>query len=195
MKYIFNELWVSLVAAVALAALLCGIYPLLVWGISQTIFPQQANGSLLHRQDGAVVGSKLVAQNFKDPKYFHPRPSAAGVGYDATNSGGSNLGPLSKKLMDQIRDRVSAYRNDNGLDESISIPADAVTASGSGLDPQISPDNARLQASRVARARNVDVSVIQRHIAAHTQGRQFGILGEPGVNVLDLNLALDRMIP
>jgi potassium-transporting ATPase KdpC subunit len=174
---------------------LCGLlFPFVVTGIANVIFPHQSKGSLIFK-NGHVIGSELIGQNFAKPEYFHPRPSAAGNGYDAANSGGSNLGPTSQKLVDQIRDRVTAYRAENGLAESALVPADAVTTSASGLDPQISPENARLQAARVAQARHTDVSTINRLIVAHTQGRQFGVLGDPGVNVLELNLALDRMIP
>jgi potassium-transporting ATPase KdpC subunit len=183
------------VISVLVFTVVCGlVFPLVITGIAQVIFPHQANGSLIFK-NGQVIGSKFIGQNFSKPEYFHPRPSAAGGGYDAANSSGSNLGPTSQKLMDQIRDRVLAYRTENELAESVRIPADAVTASASGLDPQISPANAALQAARVAKTRGVDVAAVHRLIAAHTQGRQLGIFGDPGVNVLELNLALDRMIP
>lgn len=174
---------------------LCGLlFPFVITGIANLIFPHQSKGSLIV-QNGQVVGSELIGQNFTRPEYFHPRPSAAGSGYDASYSGGSNLGPTSQKLMDQIRDRVAAYRAENGLADTALVPVDAVTASSSGLDPQISPANARLQGARVARVRNLDIAKVHRLIAANTDGRQFGILGEPGVNVLQLNLALDRILP
>lgn len=191
MKNLLSELRISLVATVTLALLLCGIYPLVVWGIAQGLFPYKANGSLIMR-DGKIVGSELLAQNFTDPKYFHPRPSSAGeTGYDGGSSGGSNLGPLSKKLIDSVEERVKAYRQENNLPPATPVPADAVTASGSGLDPHISVQNALLQASRVARERGVREQAMVAEIKSHTQGRDLGILGEPRVNVLTLNLALD----
>lgn len=191
MKNLLSELRISLVATVSLALLLCGIYPLVVWGIAQGLFPYKANGSLIMR-DGKIVGSELLAQNFTDPKYFHPRPSSAGeTGYDGGSSGGSNLGPLSKKLIDSVEERVKAYRQENNLPPATPVPADAVTASGSGLDPHISVQNALLQASRVARERGVREQAMVAEIKSHTQGRDLGILGEPRVNVLTLNLALD----
>jgi potassium-transporting ATPase KdpC subunit len=191
---VFKQLRPAIIS-VLVFTIVCGlVFPLVVTGLANVIFPHQSQGSLIV-QNGQVVGSELIGQNFSKPEYFHPRPSAAGNGYDAANSGGSNLGPTSQKLMDQIRDRVAAYRTENDLSESARIPADAVMASASGLDPQISSANARLQAARVARARNVDVAAIHRLIAAHTHGRQFGILGEPRVNVLELNLALNRITP
>lgn len=191
MKNLLSELRISLVATVTLALLLCGIYPLVVWGIAQGLFPYKANGSLIMR-DGKIVGSELLAQNFTDPKYFHPRPSSAGeTGYDGGSSGGSNLGPLSKKLIDSVEERVKAYRQENNLPPATPVPADAVTASGSGLDPHISVQNALLQASRVARERGVSEQAMVAEIKSHTQGRDLGIFGEPRVNVLALNLALD----
>jgi K+-transporting ATPase ATPase C chain len=141
--------------------------------------------------DGIVHGSKLLGQGFADPKYFHPRPSAAGNGYDAASSGGSNLGPTSQKLNDAIKERVAAYRADNGLSETESVPADAVTASGSGLDPDISVRNAELQIPRVAKARGLSEEKVRELIQRNIDARDLGVLGEPGVNVLQLNLALD----
>jgi len=138
-----------------------------------------------------VHGSKLLGQGFVDAKYFHPRPSAAGNGYDATSSGGSNLGPTSRKLNDAIKDRVAAYRKENSLSETEPVPADAVTASGSGLDPQISLRNAELQTPRVAKARGLSEEKARELGQQNTDGRNLGVLGEPGVNVLELNLALD----
>jgi potassium-transporting ATPase KdpC subunit len=192
MRILLTELRVAMIATLALMLVCCGIYPLLVYGVAQVVFPSQANGSLLRAPDGQVIGSALLAQPFDDPRYFHPRPSAAGNGYDAENSGGSNLGPLSQRLVDQVRERVAKYRSDNDLPAAFKVPADAVTASGSGLDPHISLANAQLQAGRVARVRGLDVSAVMRLVRQNTNGRQFGILGEPGVNVLQLNLALDR---
>jgi K+-transporting ATPase ATPase C chain len=190
MKGLITEIRISLIATLSLAFLLCGIYPLLVWTLAQGLFPAEANGSLAMRK-GVVVGSALIAQGFSGPKYFHPRPSAAGQGYDATSSGGSNLGPLSQKLVDAVTQRVAAFRAENGLAPDALVPADAVTASGSGLDPHISLKNAMLQAPRVARARNLSEDVVRRKIAAHTEGRTLWVLGEPRVNVLMLNLDLD----
>ena len=155
-------------------------------------FRDKANGSLIVDKDGTVRGSALIGQNFTDGKYFHPRPSAAGNGYDAANSGGSNLGPTSQKLNDAIKDRIAAYRKENGLPESEPVPADAVTASGSGLDPHISLRNAELQLARVAKARHLDEAKVRELIARNTGQPDLGILGEPGVNVLKLNLALDE---
>jgi K+-transporting ATPase ATPase C chain len=193
MKSFFQELRISFIATIALALLCCGVYPLVIWGISQAAFPRHANGSLLCGKNGQVIGSERIGQFFDEPKYFHPRPSAAGNDYDAVHSGGSNLGPLSKTLDEEIRERVENYRKENGLSSTVRIPADAVTASGSGLDPHISPDNAELQAPRIAQARGIDVEAIHRLIASCTEARQFGVLGEPGVNVFKLNWALDRV--
>jgi K+-transporting ATPase ATPase C chain len=191
MKDFFSEIRGAIFATLILAIVCCGAYPLVVFGISQAFFHDKANGSLILDKDGAVRGSKLLAQGFTDPKYFHPRPSAAGNGYDAANSGGSNLGPTSKKLNDAIKDRVAAYRKENGLSETEPVPADAVTASGSGLDPQISLRNAELQTPRVAKARGLSEEKVSELVQQNTDGRDLGVLGDPGVNVLELNLALD----
>jgi K+-transporting ATPase ATPase C chain len=191
MKQYFSHIRGAVVSTLVLAVVCCGLYPLIVFGISQVLFRDQANGSLITGADGNVRGSKLLGQAFSDAKYFHPRPSAAGNGYDATSSGGSNLGPTSRKLNDEIRDRVAAYRKENGLGESDSLPADAVTASGSGLDPQISLRNAALQTPRIAKARGLSEQKVRELIQENTDGRDLGVLGEPGVNVLNLNLALD----
>jgi potassium-transporting ATPase KdpC subunit len=276
---ILGHIWASIGATIVLGMICCGIYPLVIWGISQAIFPIQANGSLLKKDgsytkdDTQAVGSALIGQNFTAPGYFHPRFSAAGAGYDATSSGGTNLGPLSDKLIngvttpattqpttqpeslsfDGIRLRTIHYATDNGIpfklytvnadgtktlvpesdykklgyqnadgswndvalvdafphpesdpatktplvadDFGTLIPGDAVTGSGSGLDPHISPANADLQAVRVASARNVPVDKVKEIVAEYTDGRQLGILGDPGVNVLRLNLALDTKYP
>ncbi|HEY7117285.1 MAG TPA: potassium-transporting ATPase subunit C [Tepidisphaeraceae bacterium] len=260
----------SVVATIVLAVIVCGLYPILVWGLAQLFFHDKANGSLIADKDGNVIGSRLLGQPFSAAKYFHPRPSAAGSGYDPTASAGSNLGPMSKKLLngttkpttqpnprggdpipgpdavdyDGVKLRIVNYCDENAIpydlvqqkkDEngkaleseskvvpqktfktdkgeydqarivnafnddsntliikpSRPIPADAVTASGSGLDPHISVENARLQAKRVADARKVGVDVVEKLIADNTDGASLGILGEPGVNVLKLNLALD----
>jgi potassium-transporting ATPase KdpC subunit len=191
MKEFFSHIRGAIVSTVVLAVVCCGLYPLIVFGISQALFHDKANGSLIVDKDGVVRGSKLLAQGFTSAKYFHPRPSAAGNGYDAANSGGSNLGPTSQKLDDAIKDRVAAYRKENGLSENESVPADAVTASGSGLDPHISLRNAELQTPRVAKARAVSEEKLRELIRQNTDGRDFGLLGDPGVNVLSLNRALD----
>jgi len=190
MKGLVIELRIALVSTIVLAVILCGFYPALVWVIGQELFSQNANGSLLQGTD-AVMGSGLLAQGFTGERYFHPRPSAAGQGYDAVSSGGTNLGPTSQKLIETVTRRVADYRKENGLGPDVTVPADAVTASASGLDPHISPQNAALQATRVARARGMSDEGIQRRIEEHTEGRTLGIFGEPRVNVLTLNLALD----
>lgn len=192
MHAFLREIRASLLSTLALAALLCGLFPLLVWGIGSALFPHQAGGSLITRPDGTVIGSELIAQGFTTDRYFQPRPSAAGNGYDATNSGGTNLGPTSKKLSDSITAAVAAYRKTNGLADGTPVPADAVTSSGSGLDPDISVANALLQAPRVAHARGLDPADVRRLIASHVQERDLALFGERRVNVLQLNLALDR---
>ena len=176
-----------------LAAVCCGVYPLVVFGIGQGLFRGKANGSLIVDKAGIVRGSKLLGQGFTAEKYFHPRPSAAGTGYDAANSSGTNFGPTSQKLADGIKTAVAAYRADNGLAADAAVPADAVTSSGSGLDPHISAVNADLQASRVAQSRGLPLATVRGLIAGHTEGRDLGVLGEPRVNVLLLNLELDRL--
>ena len=245
-----KHLRVSIVATIVLAVIVSGIYPAVVWGLSQLLFPWQANGSLIDKdgkpvtKDGQAIGSALLGQNFSDAKYFHPRPSSAGNGYDPTSSGGSNLGPTSAKLIngttkkddkgnevvdfDGIHDRIVHYCVDNNVEFDSStplkefqdkqgnlddvklikafkadkpliftpkreIPADAVTGSGSGLDPHISVENARIQAARVAAARKVSVERVNEMIGKYSEGPDLGFLGEQGVNVLRLNLALDKM--
>ncbi len=268
-----THLRISIIATLVLAVIVCGVYPVVVWGLSQLIFHDKANGSLITDKDGKVIGSRLLGQNFSDAKYFHPRPSAAGSGYDPTASGGSNLGPTNKKLLngttkpttqpnpraggdpipgpdavdyDGIKLRIVNYCEENSIqydliqqkkDEkgidierkvvpqktfktdkgeydrvklvnafnddsntliikpSVPIPADAVTASGSGLDPHISLANAKLQAKRVADARKIGVEAVDKLIVENTDGADLGILGEPGVNVVMLNLALDKAAP
>lgn len=187
-----QHLRTAVLMVVVLTLLLGVVYPLLMTGIAQLAFPNQANGSLIRDSSGTVVGSALLAQSFSDPEYFHPRPSAAGsAGYDATASGGSNLGPTNQKLVDAVTDRTAAYRAENGLPADALVPVDAVTTSASGLDPDISPANALLQAGRVAKARNLSETQVRSMVDQYTEDRTFGILGEPRVNVLELNLALD----
>jgi len=192
MKTLLNDLKISVLLTLVLAVLVCGAYPLAVWAGAQALFPAKANGSLVVDKDGTVRGSTLLAQNFSSDKYFQPRPSAAGTGYDATSSGGTNFGPTSQKLNDSIQAAVAAYRTTNCLSPSAPVPADAVTSSGSGLDPHISLENAAAQASRVAKARGLSLEKVQALIAASTEGRNLGIFGESGVNVLRLNIALDN---
>ena len=195
MKAFISELRPAIISTLVLAAVTCGAYPLLVTGIAQTAFKKQASGSLITDKDGKVIGSALLGQNFAADHYFHPRPSAAGAGYDAASSSGSNLGPTSQKLNDAIQERIATYRTKNGLAPDATLPADAVTASGSGLDPHISVRNAELQAARVAKARNLSAGCdkFKELITASTDKPGFGLLGDAGVNVLKLNLALDAL--
>ena len=206
-----KQLLISLRITFILLLLVSGIYPLVVWGISQVAFKHQANGSLIRNVQGQVIGSELLAQGFTKPEYFHPRPSAAGNGYDPTASSGTNLGPTSDKLIngvhkkdlspgkpdpadfDGVADLAKAYRTENGLAATARVPVDAVTRSASGLDPHISPANAQIQLARVAKARGLSEEAIRGLIAENTSGRGFGFLGEPAVNVLKLNLALDAV--
>jgi potassium-transporting ATPase KdpC subunit len=165
------------------------IYPLLIWGLATLLFHHQAHGSLIE-SNGTVVGSELVGQVFTKPRYFHGRPSAAGKGYDPTATGGTNLGPTSKKLIDATKSAIAALRKENPAATG-PVPMDLVTSSASGIDPDVSPAGAYYQAARVAKARGVSFDVVRAQIAAHTTKRQLGILGEPRVNVLELNRALD----
>jgi potassium-transporting ATPase KdpC subunit len=167
------------------------LYPLAVTGAAQAMFHGKANGSLVER-DGKVIGSEIIGQNFTKPEYFHPRPSQNS--YDAANSGGSNLGPTNPALADRLKKDGEAFRKDNP-DYTGPLPADAITASGSGLDPEISPANAVAQAARVAKARGASADAVRSLVAANTQGRDLGVLGEPRVNVLKLNMALDEAYP
>lgn len=185
-----KDLKSAVVTSALFAVLLGGVYPVAVWVFGRAFFPEKADGSLI-RAGGEIVGSSLLAQDFSEKRFFHPRPSAAGQGYDAAHSGGSNLGPLSKGLSESVRARVEAYRAENGLPSGTLVPADAVTASASGLDPHISVENARLQAGRVARARGWSVEEVMKKVDAHTEGRTFGFLGQPRINVLRLNLDLE----
>jgi len=194
-----RQLLTALLVTIVLTVLFGVVYPLVVTGIAQVAFPRQAGGSLV-KVHGTVVGSALIGQNFTDakgnplPTYFQPRPSAAGSsGYDPTASGASNLGPSNPTLLKEVADRVSAYRAFNGLPATASVPVDAVTASASGLDPDISEANALDQAVRVADARHLAVARVVALVHSHTDGREWGVLGEKTVNVLDLNIALDRL--
>jgi K+-transporting ATPase ATPase C chain len=193
MKKLFSELRSAVMVTLIFAVVCCGLYPLVVFGVAQVFFRDQANGSLIVDADGTVHGSKLLGQQFTADKYFQSRPSAAGNGYDASSSGGSNLGPTSSNLVTAITQRIADYRTGNGLATNALVPADAVTASGSGLDPHISLHNAELQAPRVAKARNVSVEKVLALVRANTDPASLGLLGEPGVNVLELNLALDSL--
>ena len=195
MKTTLSELRSAVLATLILAVVCCGLYPLVVLGIGQVFFPRQANGSLVVDANGTVRGSRIIGQQFTADKYFHSRPSAAGSGYDASNSGGSNLGPTSQKLRDAIAQNAADYRTQNGLATNAPVPADAVTASASGLDPHISPENAGVQAARVAKARGLALEKMRALIARHTDTADFGVLGDPGINVLELNLALDSIEP
>lgn len=187
-----RQLRPALLGAVVLCLMTGFVYPGVVTGLAQLLFPRQANGSLV-TVDGVVVGSALIGQGFARPEYFHPRPSAAGAGYDPTASGGTNKGPTDRKLADTlIAESVARVRKVDGVLGP--IPADMVTRSASGLDPHISPANAALQVARVAGARGVGVDQVREILARHTEGRQFGFFGEPRVNVLLLNVALDSAL-
>ena len=208
-----KQLLTSIRVTLALLLLVSGLYPLVVWAVSQAVFRHQADGSLVTNAAGQTVGSALLAQGFTKPEYFHPRQSVAGSGYDPTQSSGTNLGPTSDKLIngihkkdlapgkpdpadfDGVKDLAAAYRKDNSLAADAQVPVDAVTRSASGLDPQISPANAALQTGRVAKARGISTDVVAGLIKDNTQGRGLGFLGEPAVNVLTLNLALDKEAP
>jgi len=182
----------ALVTMVLFTLLLGLAYPLAMTGVAGVIFPSQAGGSLVKNSAGQVIGSSLIAQGFAKPEYLHPRPSAAGNGYDPMNSAGSNLGPLDQKLIDQVKTNAAQIRKDDGPGD---IPADAVTNSGSGLDPDVSPENAQLQAARIAKARGMTQSEALALISAHTEGAFLGFIGQPRVNVLAVNQALDARYP
>lgn len=188
-----KNLTTAILMTIVTTVLLGLIYPLVVTGLAQLAFPVQANGSLIRRVDGTIVGSRLLAQPFSSPGYFRSRPSAAGAnGYDAGASSGSNLGPTNQKLIDRVRTDVEKARAENS---GSPVPIDLVTTSGSGLDPHISPAAAEFQVPRIARERSISEVELMRIVAAHTEGRQFGLLGEPRVNVLELNMDLDRTVP
>jgi K+-transporting ATPase ATPase C chain len=186
-----KNLLIAVLMTIATTVLLGLIYPLVVTGIAQVIFPDKANGELIQR-NGQVVGSRLIGQPFGGPGYFHSRPSAAGNGYDAANSGGSNLGPTNQKLVDRFKQDLPRLQAEN---PGTPVPVDLVTTSASGLDPDITPAGAEFQVPRVARERNMSEDAVRQLVARHTEGRQFGFLGEPRVNVLTLNLELDEAHP
>jgi K+-transporting ATPase ATPase C chain len=190
MKDYVRELRTSLIFTALFALLVCAAYPAAVWVPGRVLFPGKASGSFV-LSGTKVVGSSLLAQEFSERQYFHPRASAAGAGYDASNSGGTNWGPLSKRLLDAVRERAAAYRAENDLVVDAVVPADAVTTSASGLDPHISIENAKLQARRVAAARGLTLGAVLSKIEKHTEGRTLWFLGRPRVNVLMLNLDLD----
>ncbi len=190
-----NQLRPAIVLTLALCVITGLVYPGIVTGLAQVLFPHEANGSLVTGDGGRVIGSELIGQQFTQARYFHPRPSAAGAGYDDTLSSGSNLGPTSAKLADTLVAQAvdSAVKNDGAVKGS--VPSDMVTSSASGLDPHISPANAFLQVARVARARHADSAAVRAIVERHVEDRQFGLFGEPRVNVLRLNLDLDRELP
>lgn len=189
MKNLITAILMTIVTTVLLGL----IYPLVVTGLAQVIFPNQANGSLLKSADGTLIGSRLIGQPFSSPRYFRSRPSSAGaVGYDAGASSASNLGPTNQKLIDRVKSDVEKLQADN---PGRPVPIDLVTTSASGLDPHISPAAAEFQVPRVARERGISEEQLRRIVTAHTEGRQFGFLGEPRVNVLELNLDLDQTAP
>jgi len=190
MKTIVKESLTAILATLLFAIVLCGVYPVVIWGVSLLLFPHAANGSLIESRDRAIIGSELLGQNFAGAKYFPPRPSAAGAnGYDAASSGGSNLGPTNAKLVERVKGDIAALQAENATDP---IPVDLVTTSGSGLDPDISPEAAMFQVPRIAKARGIPEGSLRELVEKSTQGRFLGLVGEPRVNVLALNLALDQ---
>ncbi|MEO0236487.1 MAG: potassium-transporting ATPase subunit KdpC [candidate division WOR-3 bacterium] len=182
----------SVLMLIMMTLLLGFIYPLIITAIAKFLFPYQASGSLIYKE-GRVVGSKLIGQQFDDPRYFHGRPSMAGMGYDATSSGGSNLGPTNKKLIELVKKKAQQFRLENQLSANQYIPADIVTASASGLDPDITPEAALLQVPRIARLRGISEETLVKLVEKYTKERQLGFLGARRVNVLELNLALDHL--
>ncbi len=186
-----KNLITAILMTIATTILLGIVYPMVVTGIAQAIFPEQANGKLI-KQDGKTVGSSLIGQGFSGRGYFHSRPSPTTVPYDAANSGGSNLGPTNRKLIDRVHQDVATLQAENS---GKPVPIDLVTTSASGFDPHITPAAAEYQSARVARDRNIPIAQLNALVAKHTEGRQFGVLGEPRVNVLELNLDLDRRFP
>ena len=192
MKKLFSEIRSAVMVTLMLAIVCCGLYPLVVFGVAQIAFRDKANGSLIVDKDGTIHGSRLLGQQFTGEKYFQSRPSAAGNGYDAGNSGGSNLGPTNKLLVDRVNGDVQKLQAEN---PNMPVPMDLVTTSGSGLDPHISPEAAEFQVPSVARERHMTETDLRTLVANHTEGRQLGFLGEPRVNVLELNLDLDSAHP
>ncbi|HEX4983182.1 MAG TPA: K(+)-transporting ATPase subunit C [Ilumatobacteraceae bacterium] len=190
MNAFFRQLRPAILAMVLFTVILGVAYPMMVTAIAQVGWSDTADGSLIER-DGVVVGAELIGQPFVSPQYFHPRPSAAGDGYDGSTSSGSNLGPTNPAFLATVGERVEAYRSENGLGVGTLVPVDAVTASASGLDPHISVRNAELQAARVAQARGMTLDEVLAMVSGHTDDRPLGILGDPGVNVVELNIALD----
>jgi len=188
---ITRNLLIAVLMTIATTILLGLVYPLAMTAIAQAIFPDKANGQLVMRE-GRVIGSRIIGESFSSPGYFHGRPSAAGTGYDAANSAGTNLGPTSRNLVDAVKTAVAAAQKEN---PSAPVPIDLVTSSASGLDPHLSPAAALFQAPRVAAARRASEADVRRLVGAHIEPRQFGFLGEPRVNVLELNLALDEQWP
>jgi K+-transporting ATPase ATPase C chain len=188
---ITKNLIIAILMTIVTTLLLGVAYPLVVTGLAQVLFPAKANGQLIER-NGRMVGSRIIGQGFSSPGYFRSRPSAAGTGYDAANSSGTNLGPTNKKLIDAVKAAADAAQKEN---PGTAVPVDLVTSSASGLDPHISPASAAFQAPRVARERGVSEADVRRLVEAHSEGRQLGFLGEPVVNVLELNLALDAQMP
>jgi K+-transporting ATPase ATPase C chain len=186
-----KEIKTTVLITVVLLIVCCCIYPVFVFGAGQLLFPDKADGSIVYDANGKPIASTLLGQQFSADKYFNPRPSAAGNGYDSTSSGGSNLGALSQTLHDNVKQRVADYRKANNLGDTQLVPADAVTASGSGLDPHISVKNALLQLPRVAKARGMSEPDVQALMEKYTDGPDLGILGDAGVNIVKLNLALD----
>jgi len=186
-----KNLTTAILMTIATTVLLGIVYPLVVTGIAQVIFPKQANGQLIQKA-GRTVGSRIIGQGFSGAGYFHPRPSAAGSGYDAANSGGSNLGPTNKKLVERVNQDVASLHTEN---PNQAVPIDLVTTSASGFDPHITPAAAEFQLSRVAKARRINQDALRKLIAKHMEGRQLGVLGEPRINVLELNLELDERFP
>ena len=186
-----KEIKTTVLLTLVLLIVCCCIYPVFVFGAGQLLFPDKADGSIVYDANGKPIASTLLGQTFTADKYFNPRPSAAGNGYDSTSSGGSNLGALSQTLHDNVKQRVADYRKANNLGDTQLVPADAVTASGSGLDPHISVKNALLQLPRVALARSMSQGDLKKLVDKYTDGPDFGILGDAGVNIIKLNLALD----
>ena len=186
-----KNLLIAVLMTIATTIVLGIVYPLIVTGLAQVLFHDKANGQLIE-QNGKIVGSRIIGQPFTSDRYFHSRPSAAGNGYDAANSGGSNLGPTNQKLIDRVNASVASTQAEN---PGKAIPVDLVTTSGSGLDPDITPAAALFQIPRVARVRHLSEDQVRALVESHIQQRQFGILGEPRVNVLELNLALDQIAP